>query len=163
MIAALAENRVIGRNNDLPWRLPDDMKYFMSTTSGHAVIMGRKNFDSLPDRFKPLADRLNIVITRQKNWAYAGVTAVSSLDEALAAAAQHPDGEIFVIGGAQIYELALPKANRLYLTEIKANIEGDTRFPTFDKKQWKEVSRRHHPADDRHAHAFDFVVYERSN
>lgn len=161
LIAALAENRVIGKNNDLPWRLPDDMKYFMSTTTGHAVIMGRKNFDSLPSKFKPLANRMNIVITRNAAWKSPGVTAVGSWAEALKAAKSHPDSEVFVIGGAQIYELALSDADRLYLTEIKANIDGDTRFPAFDKNEWKETSRQHHPADSNHEYAFDFVVYER--
>jgi dihydrofolate reductase len=162
LIAALSENRVIGKNNDLPWHLPDDMKFFMSTTSGHAVIMGRKNFDSIPTKFKPLSERLNIVITHQKDWSATGVTAVKSWNDALDVAATHPDSEVFVIGGAQIYDLAMSDADRLYLTEIKADIDGDTRFPLFDRKQWKETMRKHHPADARHAYAFDFVIYERS-
>ncbi len=163
LIAAVTKNRVIGRNNDLPWKLPDDMKYFMETTTGHPVIMGRKNFDSLPPKFKPLKDRLNIVLTRNPTALAAyPVRTVDSMQEAMAIAAQEPSGgEVFVIGGAQIYSLALPLADRLYITEIDAVIEGDTFFPEFDRGKWQEVSRRHHDADARHAFAFDFVVYER--
>ena len=163
LIAALTRNRVIGKNNDLPWKLPDDMKYFKETTKGHLVIMGRRNFDSLPPKFKPLKDRTNIVITRNpESVAGYDVVTAGSMDEALSQARQRHEGEeIFVIGGAQIYALALPKADRLYLTEIDAVLEGDTHFPMVDPTQWRESSRRHHPADDRHLYAFDFVVYDR--
>ena len=162
LIAALTQNNVIGRNNDLPWHLPDDMKYFMNTTKGHAVIMGRKNYDSLPTKFKPLKDRHNIVISANGDYKAAGATIVDSWKAALNEAKKHTanDQEIFVIGGAQIYALALPIADRLYLTEIQTTLEGDTFFPSFDKVGWREKSRVHHPADGRHAYAFDFVVYE---
>lgn len=161
LIAALAKNRVIGKDNDLPWRLPDDMKYFMSTTSGHAVIMGRKNFDSLPPKYRPLSNRLNIVITRQQAWQGNGAVTVHSWDEAITVAATHPDKEVFVIGGEQIFELALPHAHKLYLTEISADIEGDTFFPIVNNRHWRETSRKHHPLDEKHGYAFDFVIYER--
>jgi len=157
LIAALTKNMVIGKNNDLPWKLPDDMKYFMETTKGHAVIMGRKNFDSVPPKFKPLKDRFNIVLSKSKN--IEGVTVVDSMEKALGLVKN--ENEVFVIGGAQIYKLALPVANRLYLTEIDTVLDGDTFFPSFDKKLFRETSRIHHPKDDRHAYAFDFVVYER--
>ncbi|HZY81772.1 MAG TPA: dihydrofolate reductase [Cyclobacteriaceae bacterium] len=160
LIAALTKNMVIGKNNDLPWKLPDDMKYFMETTKDHAVIMGRKNYDSLPPKFKPLKDRMNIVMSKHRK--IEGVTTVDSLEEALRQAATYKNKkEVFVIGGAQIYEQALPIANKLYLTEIDAVIEGDTFFPAFDKKLYHKDVRKHHPKDDRHAYAFDFVVYER--
>jgi dihydrofolate reductase len=160
LIAALTKNRLIGKNNDLPWKLPDDMKYFMETTREHAVIMGRKNFDSLPPKFKPLKDRLNIVLTRNKNLlGDFDVRAVSSIDEAFEQAPANE--EVFVIGGAEVFAQTLARANRLYLTEIDAVIDGDVYFPEYNKKEWKEVSRRHHPADERHAYAFDFVLYER--
>jgi len=162
LIAAVTKNHVIGRNNDLPWKLPDDMKYFMETTRQHAVIMGRKNFDSLPAKFKPLKDRLNIVLTRNKP-ALSGydVRAVGSIDEAFQ---QAPQGEeVFVIGGAEVFEQTLSRADRLYITEIDTVIDGDTYFPKYDKNEWTEVSRVHHDADDRHAYAFDFVVYQRGN
>ncbi len=160
LIAAVTKNHVIGRNNDLPWKLPDDMKYFMETTRGHAVIMGRKNFFSLPEKFRPLKDRLNIVLTRNKAaLSDYDVRVVSSIQEAFY---QAPQGEeVFVIGGAEIFKQTLSKADRLYITEIDAVIEGDVHFPEFDKHEWKELSRKHHNADDRHAYAFDFVVYER--
>jgi len=165
LIAALTENRVIGKNNDLPWHLPDDMKFFMETTKNHAVIMGRKNYDSLPPKFKPLKDRFNIVVTHQAGLHAPGTVAVHSLEDAFIVAKEHShsDDEIFVIGGAQIYTLAMPRANRLYLTEIKTTLEGDTHFPSFDKQEWKEMSRKPHPADARHIYAFDFVIYERKN
>lgn len=161
MIAALAKNRVIGKDNDLPWRLPDDMKYFMQTTKGHHVVMGRKNFQSLPPKFSPLPHRTNIVVTRQLNFQAPGCVVVNSIDDAIDKAAGANETELFVIGGAQIYEQALAKADRLYLTEIDAEVEGDTHFPKIDPSKWKEVMRKHHDVDDRHAFAFDFVVYER--
>lgn len=161
LIAARSRNGVIGKNNDLPWRLPDDMKYFMTTTRGHHAIMGRKNYDSLPDAFKPLPNRTNIVVTRQRDFQAPGCLVVHSIDRALQIARENGESETFVIGGAEIYALAMAAANRLYLTEIDSEVEGDTFFPAFDPTQWRQVSRKHHHADDRHAYAFDFVVYER--
>lgn len=161
MIAAMAENRVIGKNNDLPWHLPDDMKYFMQTTKGHHCIMGRKNYDSLPEKFRPLPHRTNIVVTHQQGFTAPGCTVVNSLEGALEIAAQNNEQEVFVIGGAEIYRLGLPYANKLYLTEIKSAVAGDTFFPVFDRKQWNETSRESHDADERHKYAFDFVVYEK--
>lgn len=162
LIAALSRNRVIGRNNDLPWHLPDDMKYFMQTTKGHHVIMGRKNYDSIPEKFRPLPNRVNIVVTRQPTLTLPNCTVVHSLEEAVAIAREAGEQELFVIGGAAIYQLGIPLANRLYLTEIDATLSGDTYFPAFDKNNWKETSRHHHSADERHAYAFDFVIYERN-
>lgn len=161
LIAARSRNGVIGRNNDLPWRLPDDMKYFMTTTRGHHAIMGRKNYDSLPDAYKPLPNRTNIVVTRQRAFHAPGCIVVHDIEQALKLALTQGEEEVFVIGGAEIYALAMAKANRLYLTEIDAEIQGDTYFPSFDTKQWREVSRNHHAADEKHAYAFDFVIYDR--
>ena len=168
LIAAMAQNRIIGHNRpdgkpDLPWHLPDDFAYFKQKTSGHAIIMGRKSLDALG---KPLPNRTNIVLTRNPNLRADGVTVVGTLPEALDAAKQVEAGrgetaEIFVIGGAEIYALALPVANRIYLTEVQRTYDGNARFPDFDKSIWREISRRHHPADDRHEAAFDFVVYEK--
>lgn len=166
LIAAMAQNRVIGKENDLPWKLPDDSAYFKQKTSGHTIIMGRKSFEALG---KPLPKRTNIVITRQTDFRAEGATVVSSLEAALEVARpieaqnEQPGGgtaEIFVIGGAEIYTLALPVANRIYLTEVQKAYDGDARFPEFDKAIWHETSRLHHPADDRHETAFDFVVYD---
>lgn len=161
LVAAVARNFVIGKDNDLPWRLPDDMKFFMDTTKGHYVILGRKNYESLPKKFRPLPDRTNVVITRQKNYEAQGALIVHSIEEALNIAALNRESEAMVIGGADIYTLALPLADRLYITEVNAVVDGDVYFPKFDKSKWKEISRVHHHADDRHAHSFDFVVYEK--
>jgi dihydrofolate reductase len=160
LIAALAKNRTIGKNNDLPWHLPDDMKYFMQTTKGHYVIMGRKNYDSIPEKFKPLPNRTNIVVTRKKNFIAPGCIVVNSLDEGINLAKDANEKEVFIIGGAEIYNLSLSVATRLYLTEINGNIEGDTFFPAIDNT-WEETTRVHHEKDTRHTFDFDFVVYDK--
>jgi len=162
LIAAVAENMVIGKNNDLPWNLPDDMKYFMQTTKVHHVIMGRKNYDSIPEKFRPLPNRTNIVVTRQKNFQAPGCQVVHTLEDAISIADRNNETEAFIIGGAEIYKQGMKFTQRMYLTEIKARIEGDTYFPTFSKEEWKEVSRVPHKEDERHKYSFDFVVYERS-
>ena len=160
-IAALSKNRVIGKNNDLPWRLPDDMRFFMETTKGHHVVMGRKNYDSLHEKYKPLPQRTNIVITRQKDLKAPGCIVLHSVEPALEIARKNGEKECFIIGGSEIYQLAMPYTTRLYMTEIDAVISGDTFFPEVDPSDWKEISRAHHPADQRHAYAFDIVVYDR--
>ena len=158
LIAAVAENGVIGQDNELVWRLPDDFKYFKQTTSHHPVLMGRKTFESLG---KPLPNRLNVVITRNSDYQPEGVLVVDSLEKAIEEARKTGIFEAFVIGGAEIYRQAISSADRLYLTEVNASFEGDVRFPDFDKSEWQEISRRHHPVDERHAVAFDFVIWER--
>jgi dihydrofolate reductase len=163
LIAALSANRVIGKNNDLPWSLPDDSKYFMQTTKGHYVILGRKNYDSLPEKYRPLPNRTNIVITRQKDFKAPDCIVLNSLEKGIAVARDAGEQEVFVIGGAEIYTLTMPLADRLYLTEIHAVVNGDTLFPEFDRAAWKEVSRKSHSSDERHSFAFDFVVYERKS
>ncbi len=161
MIGALARNRVIGIRNRLPWHLPDDMKYFMQTTKEHYVIMGRKNYESIPEKFRPLPNRRNVVLSRQSGFNAPGCQVVQSLEEALQLAGDAGESEVFVIGGADLYALGLPKADRLYLTEIQVDIEGDVKFPHVDPSAWKEVSRKSHLNDERHPYSFDFVVYER--
>lgn len=161
MIAAMAQNRVIGRNNDLPWHLPDDFQYFKSTTAGHYVIMGRRNFESLPQKFRPLPGRPNVVISRNPDYEATGAEVVTSLEEAIALARQNGETEAFIIGGGEIYRLGLGICDRIYLTEIHGEVAGDTHFPEMDLTLWKSVSRVHHPADARHAYAFDFVIYEK--
>jgi dihydrofolate reductase len=163
LIAALAKNHVIGKNNDLPWNLPDDMKYFMQTTKGHHVIMGRKNYQSIPEKFRPLPNRTNIVVTRQKTFQAPGCIVVHSIGEGLAIADNNREPELFIVGGAEIYKAAMKHTQRMYLTEIHAVIEGDTYFPEFPQAEWKEVSRIHHPTDERHRYPFDFVIYEKKN
>nr|AIA10614.1 dihydrofolate reductase [uncultured bacterium]AIA10813.1 dihydrofolate reductase [uncultured bacterium] len=161
MIAAVSKNRVIGKNNDLPWKLPDDMKFFMEKTKGHHAIMGRKNYESIPHKFKPLPNRTNIVVTRQNNFNAPGCIVVDSLEKGLAIAKDNQEAEAFIIGGAEIYKLGMSYANQLYLTEINAEIKGDTFFPEYDRAQWRETSRLHHDKDDRHAYEFDFVIYNK--
>lgn len=161
MIAAVAANGVIGKDNDLVWSLPDDMKYFMNSTKAHYIILGRKNYESLPPKFRPLPNRTNIVITRQKDLKLENTIVVNSLDEAIGICKSDNQEKIFVIGGGQIYEQALPITDTLYITEIHHEFEGDTFFPKYDKNEWKEFSREPHGIDDRHKYAFDFVVYKR--
>lgn len=161
LIAAVSENKVIGKNNDLPWNLPDDMRYFMQTTKGHYVIMGRKNYESIPEKFRPLPNRTNIVITRQKNLQIGGCIVAHSIEEALEIAKKDSNEEVFVIGGAQIFNQSMKYAQRMYLTEIQAPVEGDTFFPDFSADDWREVMRVFHPVDERHKYAFDFVIYDR--
>jgi dihydrofolate reductase len=161
LIAAMDKNRVIGKNNDLPWHLPDDMKYFMQTTMGYPVIMGRKNFDSIPPKYRPLPGRMNIVLTRQSDFASTGIFVAHDAEHALAQAATDNPSEIFIIGGAEIYRLFISRADHLYLTEIDASVDGDTFFPSVNTADWKETKRIHHPSDNRHAFSFDFVVYDR--
>jgi dihydrofolate reductase len=161
LIAALAKNRVIGKNNNLPWHLPDDMKYFMNTTKAHHVIMGRKNYESIPEKFRPLPNRTNIVVTRQKDFHAPTCIVVNTLEEGIATARAAGEKELFIIGGSEIYALGMPWADQLYLTEIDTTLDGDTYFPSFNKNEWSEQSRIHHEADARHVYAFDFVVYKK--
>ncbi len=159
LIVAVAENGVIGQQNALPWRLPEDLKHFKALTLGKPVIMGRKTFDSIG---KPLPGRTNIVITRQSGLAIPGCVVVPSLPAALTAAGDAAGGasEAMVIGGAEIYAQALPQAQRIYLTRVHADVTGDAFFPVLDK-QWQEVQSEEYVADERHAHAFSFVTLER--
>lgn len=161
LIAAVAENGVIGKDNQLLWHLPADLQHFKRLTTGHTVVMGRKTYESIG---KPLPNRTNVVITRQADYKAEGCIVVHSLDEALAQSAiRNPHSAIFLIGGAELYAQALPQANTLYLTEVKAKPEGDAFFPTINLMDWDERSRSPQPPDERHAHAFDFVELERSN
>ena len=157
LIAARARNGVIGIDNRLPWHLPEDMKFFRETTRGKPVIMGRKTWESLPDAFRPLPGRLNIVVSRNGRFAAAGGTVVGSLPDALSAAG---DAEIaFLIGGAELYRQAIPLADRLVLTEIDKDFEGDAFFPDFDRSAWTESSRDARIAES--GLPFAFVTYER--
>lgn len=155
LIAAVAANGVIGDNNALPWRLPEDLRRFKALTLGHPVIMGRKTFESIG---RPLPGRRNIVISRNREYAAAGCEVAASLEAALEACRNGSD-EVFIIGGAQIYAEALPLAQRLYLTEISRDFEGDARFPAFDRNRWRETSRERQRTPE--GLAFDFAVYDR--
>ena len=156
IIVAASENNVIGKDNQLLWHLPDDLRHFKRTTRGHHVIAGRKTFES---QGKPLPERTNIIITRNPEYKAEGCLMVDSLDKALDLA--RGDDEPFIIGGEQIYRLALPRVDRIYLTRVHAELEGDTFFPDLDMDQWKEVSRTYHEKDERHDHPFTILVLER--
>ncbi|MQX52658.1 dihydrofolate reductase [Alcanivorax sediminis] len=162
MMVAKASNNVIGRDNKLPWYLPNDLKYFKQVTFGKPVIMGRKTWESLKG---PLPGRTNIVITRQADYAAEGAKVVSTLEEAVEMAENVAfiDGqeEAVIMGGAEIYQLALPKADRLYLTEVHADVEGDTFFPEYDTGEWSEIGREDFAAEGPNPYDYSFVVYER--
>lgn len=153
LIAALSRNHAVGIDNRLPWHLPADLKYFKATTSGHPIIMGRKTYDSIG---RPLPGRHNIVVTRNAGWQADGVTVVHSIEEALAAAGDA--AEVFLIGGATLYAEALPRAERLYLTEIEAEFEGDAFFPDWPRAEFREIGRERHQTD---TFSYSFAVYER--
>jgi len=159
IIAAISENHVLGKDNDLVWHLPDDMRFFMEKTKGHHVIMGRKNYESIPDKYRPLPDRTNIVVTRQRHLSFPGCEVSYSIGDALVIAKQNHEREVFIIGGGDIYRQVLDLADKMYLTEISAVLEGDTFFPKIDKNKWKEGSRKKHDIDSDHEFSFDFVEY----
>jgi dihydrofolate reductase len=156
LVVAMSENRVIGRSGGLPWSLPKDVRRFKTLTVDHTVIMGRKTFDEIKH---PLTNRRNVVITRNRDFHPHGVTVVPTLDEALALGAT--EREVFVIGGGEIYRLALHRADRLYLTVVHAQVEGDTYFPEFDLAAWALEEEERHEADAKHAYAFTFRTYRR--
>lgn len=152
LIAALSRNRCIGKQGRLPWHIPEDLKHFRTLTSGKPVLMGRKTWESLPDQFRPLPNRTNIVLTRQADYALPeNVERYSSLQDAIAA---HAGEDLFVIGGGDIYAAALPHATRLELTHVDQDVAGDAFFPTFDPADWQEIAREDHDG-------FSFVTYTR--
>ncbi|TYR81159.1 dihydrofolate reductase [Priestia megaterium] len=154
LIVAMDQNRLIGKENDLPWRLPEDLKYFKRITTGHTVVMGRKTFESIG---KPLPNRENIILTRQENYQPEGTTVIHSIEELQ----KLGEKELFVIGGATLYEQTLEVASRLYVTHIEEAFEGDTYFPIIDLTVWKEVSREKGPQDEQNPYTYYFTVYER--
>lgn len=162
MMVAKASNNVIGRDNKLPWYLPNDLKYFKQVTFGKPVIMGRKTWESLKG---PLPGRTNIVIPRQPDYLADGAKVVASLDDAVAMAENvafiEGQEEAVIMGGAEIYSLALPQADRLYLTEVHANVEGDTFFPEYDASEWQQIAREDFVAEGPNPYDYSFVVYER--
>jgi dihydrofolate reductase len=163
LVAARARNGVIGRDGALPWRLKSDLALFKANTLGKPVIMGRKTWDSLP--FKPLPGRLNIVMTRDGSFESRFALAYENFSEAIETAREQAEedgvSEVCVIGGASLYEMALGRAKRIYMTEVDAEPEGDTLFPAFDEAAWTEVRREEYPASETDDHAFTFRVLER--
>lgn len=157
LIWAMADNRVIGIDNRLPWKLPADMQWFRQNTLGKPIIMGRLTFESFGA--KPLPGRRNIIISRNPTYAADGIETYPSLEEALNAT--QDDDETMVIGGMSIYQQALPLADRLYMTLVHAQVEGDAWFPEFDLHQWRETERRNFPADENNPYPYSFVVLNR--
>jgi len=156
IIAAAGENNELGKDNDLVWHLPDDFKRFKKLTTGHCIIMGRKTFESFP---KPLPNRTHIVLTRDKEYQPQGCTVVHHIDDALAFASY--DEQPFIIGGGEIYELALPFVQKIELTRVHGNFEVDTYFPDFDKSKWKLTEEVFHEKDEKHDYEFTYLTYIR--
>jgi dihydrofolate reductase len=157
LVAAIARDGVIGRDGDIPWRLPEDMVRFRELTMGYPVVMGRRTWESLPDQFRPLPGRGNVVVTRDPEWSAQGADRAGSIEDALALL--ESETRVFVIGGGEIYRAALPFADELLLTEIDAEVEGDTTFPSWDTGDFEEAERRQRVAQD--GTAFAFVRYVR--
>ncbi|GAA6151152.1 dihydrofolate reductase [Pseudoteredinibacter isoporae] len=159
LVVAAAENNVIGVNNELPWHLPKDLQYFKQLTMSKPIVMGRKTFDSIG---RPLPGRENIIITRQRDWQHEGVRVVHDLDAAVSLAKQlNPALDVMVIGGAEIYRQALPMAEKIYLTRVYVELEGDAFFPTLDDGQWQQTACEEHPACERNPYPYAFCVLER--
>ena len=160
MVVAMDRNGLIGAGNGLPWRLPDDMQWFVQQTMGKPIIMGRKTYESIPAKFRPLKGRHNIVLTRDRNYEAPGATVVHSVEEALVAAGDVE--EIIIGGGANLYAQLLPQTNRIYLTLIEADLEGDAYFPPIQAIAWRKTFTQHHPTDERHNFAFTWLILERN-
>lgn len=158
LLVAVSENNVIGKGNKLPWHLPADLKYFKNTTWALPIVMGRKTFESIG---KPLAGRTNIVLTRNKNWKTTGAETVQNLEQAVKIAVNCDVKEIFVIGGAEIFNTSLPLAQKLYLTRIHHSFEGDVFFPEVDQADWHLISNRDCEPDQKNPYAYSFQLWER--
>lgn len=158
LVVAAAENNSIGKNNQLLWHLPNDLKFFKNTTWGMPVIMGRKTFEAVN---KPLPGRFNIVITRQADWNADGVIGATDLKDALKKAAATNCNEIFVIGGGEIYKQAIEMADKIYITRVHAILDGDTFFPVIDETKWHLVTNQDFGVDEKHAFAYSFQTWER--
>jgi dihydrofolate reductase len=157
LIAAASENNVIGRDNDLPWKLPDDMKFFVRTTRGHHILTGRKNLEATG----VLPKRTNMVLTNKEGYEFEGAEVFHAIEDAIQFAKDRGEEELMVIGGGVIYEQFMDIADRIYLTRIHTEIEGDTYFPEIDERKWKKVNEEYHPKDERHKWDFTFNTYER--
>jgi dihydrofolate reductase len=158
MIAAMAHDRVIGKDNQMPWHLPADLAHFKRVTLGKPVLMGRKTFESIG---RPLPGRRNLVISRNPDYQAEGIEVVGSVEAALALLAGSSVKELMVIGGGHLYAEMLPSADCLYLTQIDLAVEGDTRFPAFDDGQWQRIECESHPADEKNPHPYSFEIWQR--
>ena len=158
LVVAASENNAIGLNNQLLWHLPKDMRFFKNTTWGMPILMGRATFESMGS--KPLPGRLNIVLTRNKNWKSEGVMAVNTMEQAIELAKKYDYLELMVIGGGQVYDMALPMANKIWLTKVHCTLQGDAYFPTLGA-DWERISLATNVADAKHIYAFDFECWKR--
>lgn len=156
-IVAMDKHRVIGKDNRLPWHLPADLSYFKKVTMGHAIIMGRKTFESIG---RPLPGRENVIVTRNRSFQAEGCTVIHSIEEVLQFADKRND-EVFVIGGAELFQATLPFADRLYITKIEASFPGDTFFPEFDESKWQVISYTKGEKDEKNPYDYAFIIYER--
>ena len=163
IIAAVARNQVIGKDNSLPWHLPGDMQFFKEKTKGHHVLTGRKNYDSIPEKFRPLPNRTNIVITGNADHSAPGAHIFGSIEEGIEFARNNNETELFIIGGGQIYErtLALDLIDKMYITWVDAEPEGQIHFPPFDATQWREIERTDHSADEKNKYPFSIRTYDK--
>tara|TARA_B110000444_G_C18835006_1_gene595425 strand:+ start:1989 stop:2507 length:519 start_codon:yes stop_codon:yes gene_type:complete len=163
LIAAVADNGVIGRDNDLVWSLPDDMAFFKSITKGKHVIMGRRNYESIPEKYRPLPGRPNVVLSRNKNYDASPASLVISLDDSLSLAHKAGESEVFIIGGGQVYTMALDAdvVDTMFITHVHGSPEGDAFFPDFDSSKWSLEVIDDHPSDDRHEFSFTICRYDR--
>jgi dihydrofolate reductase len=161
LIVAVSEGNVIGKDNKLIWHLPADMKFFKEKTTGHCIITGRKNYESIPEKFRPLPNRTNIVITRQSDYNAPGTIIVNSVEAALEKAKETNDDEIFIIGGAEIFRQSLHLADRIYLTKIYHHFEGDVFFPDLNNSEWKETQRIKGPVDDKNKYPHDYIILDK--
>lgn len=157
LIVAMDKNKVIGQDNDMPWHLPDDLKFFKKNTQNKTVIMGRKTFQSIGS--KPLPNRRNIVISRNQSFETNGAALYASVEQAILSCSKQE--EVMIIGGGQLYKMMLPYATRLYLTHVEASIEGDTIFPSWSSDDWQETNSEYHPVDEKHLFAFTFKTYQK--
>jgi dihydrofolate reductase len=157
LIVAMDKNKVIGQDNDMPWHLPDDLKFFKKNTQNKTVIMGRKTFQSIGS--KPLPNRRNIVISRNQSFEANGAALYASVEQAILSCSKQE--EVMIIGGGQLYKMMLPYATRLYLTHVEASIEGDTIFPSWSSDDWQETNSEYHPVDEKHLFAFTFKTYQK--
>lgn len=164
IVVAVSDNNAIGAGGTLLWHLPKDMQYFKQLTWGHHVLMGRKTWESLPEKFRPLPGRVNIVVTRQKDFKPEGCLVAGDVDEAIAFAKNGGETELMVIGGGEIYKQIFDKTDKVYLTRVHATfIDADTFSPELSSEVWKELNREEHAADEKHQYAFEFIVLERGN
>ena len=161
IIVAVAENNVIGKDNRLIWHLPADMKFFKEKTTGHCIITGRKNYESIPEKFRPLSNRTNIIITRQKDYSAPGTIITDSIEEAMNVARKYNETEVFIIGGADIFNQTINKTDKIYLTRIHHSFEGDVFFPEIDFTQWRLIKEQVVNADEQNKYDYSFCEYIR--